>query len=119
MLVVIGGAIVLNALRSAVDAPTVVAAVFLVALGAGLIAGALGIEGDRRDLRGGRVAVVAGPAVTSSRQSLDAPGAVCYLELADYRFAISEELYLRIGEGERYRAYFLPRTKVLVNIEPE
>ncbi len=39
-------------------------------------------------------------------------------EIQNMRFSVSERSYNALVEGVRYRAYYLPRTKVLVNIEP-
>ncbi len=39
-------------------------------------------------------------------------------EIQNMRFSVSERSYDALIEGVRYRAYYLPHSKALVNIEP-
>ena len=97
------------------DPGGVAAGLFFLALG--LAAIWAGLVGEyRRDLHAGRVAMVEGRG--RKRYGSGDDGLRLGYVVGDREFDVSEAGYNALVEGLPYRAYYLPRSGKLVNIEP-
>lgn len=78
----------------------------------------------QRDIQAGRVMAITGSGiryrrvVTRSGESGQSTSITYYYIVAGEQFQVSERAYAALVEGLTYRAYYLPSSKRLVNIEP-
>lgn len=87
-------------------------------LAVGLVLILLGVfwREHRRDLESGRVEVVEGRGTREYSETSDGPPTYSYV-VAGIRFDVSDKAYEAFVDGLYYRAYFLPYSGRLVNLE--
>ena len=70
------------------------------------------------DIINGRVVIVEGVATKSVSSSGRTGQPICYYHIGDLRLTASDKSYHALVAGRRYRVYYAPRSKTLLNIEP-